>query len=98
MAMCATSPTIVNVTWSDIARDVTSPGEESDLLVVALAPVAMDFGRITVDRSPVLYRCGTPGQDRFRSMCDHLAIGALRCVVLTLLDVGLQRAMARAGR
>ena len=67
-------------------------------MVVALAPVAMDFGRIMVDRSPILYRWGTPGQDRFRSMWDHLAIGALRCVVLTLLDAGLLRAMARSGR
>jgi len=67
-------------------------------LVVSLALAAMGCGRITIDRSPILYLCGTPGQDRFWSMWDHLAIGALRCVVLTLLDAGLQRAMARWGR
>ncbi|CAB5002567.1 MAG: hypothetical protein F2754_04460 [Actinobacteria bacterium] len=67
-------------------------------MVVSLALAAMGCGRITIDRSPILYLCGTPGQDRFRFMWDHLAIGALRCVVLTLLDAGLQRAMARSGR
>ena len=67
-------------------------------MVVSLALAAFDFGRRTIDRSPILYRWGTPGQDRFRSMWDHLAIGALRCVVLTLLDAGLLRAMARSGR
>jgi signal recognition particle receptor subunit beta len=44
--------------------------------------VAMDFGRITVDESLVLYLFGTPGQDRFGFMWDDLALGALGAVAL----------------
>ncbi|MFI5842828.1 GTP-binding protein [Catenuloplanes sp. NPDC051500] len=44
--------------------------------------VAMDFGRITIDRDLVLYLFGTPGQDRFWFLWDELAQGALGAVVL----------------
>ncbi|QBI55074.1 GTP-binding protein [Streptomonospora litoralis] len=44
--------------------------------------VALDFGRITVDRQVVLYLFGTPGQGRFWFMWDELAEGALGAVVL----------------
>jgi uncharacterized protein len=44
--------------------------------------VAMDFGRVAVDRSLVLYLFGTPGQDRFGFMWDDLVTGALGAVVL----------------
>src|SRR5688500_11389810 len=44
--------------------------------------VAMDFGRITVDQSLVMYLFGTPGQDRFGFMWDDLCTGALGAVVL----------------
>jgi uncharacterized protein len=44
--------------------------------------VAMDFGRITVDDSMLLYLFGTPGQDRFWFMWDELARGAVGAVVL----------------
>jgi signal recognition particle receptor subunit beta len=44
--------------------------------------VAMDFGRITIDRELVLYIFGTPGQDRFSFMWDDLSIGAVGAVVL----------------
>ena len=44
--------------------------------------VAMDFGRITIERSLILYFFGTPGQDRFGFMWDDIAIGALGAVVL----------------
>ncbi len=44
--------------------------------------VAMDFGRITIDESLVLYLFGTPGQDRFGFMWDDLVVGALGAVVL----------------
>ncbi len=44
--------------------------------------VAMDFGRITVDESLLLYLFGTPGQDRFWFMWDELARGAVGAVVL----------------
>jgi uncharacterized protein len=44
--------------------------------------VAMDFGRITVDETLVMYIFGTPGQERFAFMWDDLCDGALGAVVL----------------
>lgn len=44
--------------------------------------VALDFGRITIDDSLVLYLFGTPGQDRFWFLWDELVRGALGAVVL----------------
>ena len=44
--------------------------------------VAMDFGRITVDETLVMYLFGTPGQDRFGFMWDDICLGALGAVVL----------------
>ena len=44
--------------------------------------VAMDFGRITVSESVVLYLFGTPGQQRFGFMWDELARGAIGAVVM----------------
>src|ERR687898_771124 len=44
--------------------------------------VALDFGRITIDKDLVLYLFGTPGQDRFWFMWDELARGAVGAVVL----------------
>ncbi|MET7641246.1 ATP/GTP-binding protein [Streptomyces sp. NPDC005438] len=44
--------------------------------------VAMDFGRITLSETLVLYLFGTPGQDRFWFLWDELAQGALGAVVL----------------
>ena len=44
--------------------------------------VAMDFGRITIDSSIVLYTFGTPGQERFGFMWRDLSVGALGGIVL----------------
>jgi signal recognition particle receptor subunit beta len=44
--------------------------------------VAMDFGRITIDSSLILYLFGTPGQDRFWFMWDELTRGSVGAVVL----------------
>ena len=44
--------------------------------------VAMDFGRITIDDSLILYLFGTPGQSRFWFMWDELATGAVGALVL----------------
>ena len=44
--------------------------------------VAMDFGRITLDRDLVLYVFGTPGQQRFWFMWDDLVRGAIGAIVL----------------
>ncbi len=44
--------------------------------------VAMDFGRITVDESLVLYLFGTPGQKRFDFMWEILSEGMLGFIVV----------------
>ena len=44
--------------------------------------VAMDFGRVAIDESIVLYLFGTPGQDRFGFMWNDLIQGALGAIVL----------------
>lgn len=44
--------------------------------------VAMDFGRISLDSSLILYLFGTPGQHRFWFMWDDLVKGAIGAVVL----------------
>src|ERR1700742_5034290 len=43
---------------------------------------AMDFGRISFPSDLVLYRFGTPGQERFWFMWDELAIGAVGAVIM----------------
>ncbi|MGH3715960.1 MAG: GTP-binding protein [Micromonosporaceae bacterium] len=48
----------------------------------ATTTVAMDFGRITLQDSLVLYLFGTPGQERFWFLWDELAYGAIGAVVL----------------
>ena len=44
--------------------------------------VAMDFGRITIDRELVLYLFGTPGQERFDFMWEILGEGMLGYVLV----------------
>ena len=59
-------------------RKITSDVEK----IKNATTVAMDFGRITIAESLILYLFGTPGQDRFGFMWDDLATGALGAVVL----------------
>lgn len=56
--------------------DVTLLGQKTT------TTVAMDFGRITVDETLVMYLFGTPGQERFGFMWDDICTGALGAVVL----------------
>jgi uncharacterized protein len=44
--------------------------------------VAMDFGRITIDKDLVLYLFGTPGQDRFDFMWEILGEGMIGYILL----------------
>ncbi|MGV9349293.1 GTP-binding protein [Streptomyces spiralis] len=44
--------------------------------------VAMDFGRLTLSQTLVLYIFGTPGQERFKEMWEELSRGALGALVL----------------
>ncbi|WP_017600409.1 GTP-binding protein [Nocardiopsis lucentensis] len=44
--------------------------------------VALDFGRITISPTLVLYLFGTPGQERFWFMWEELSEGALGAIVI----------------
>ncbi|GAA3217388.1 GTP-binding protein [Nonomuraea helvata] len=44
--------------------------------------VAMDFGRLSLERDLILYLFGTPGQHRFWFMWDDIVRGAIGAVVL----------------
>jgi signal recognition particle receptor subunit beta len=44
--------------------------------------VALDFGRLSLDRSLLMYLFGTPGQDRFAFLWDDLVEGALGVVIM----------------
>ena len=59
-------------------RKISSPEER----VKENTTVAMDFGRITVDESLVLYLFGTPGQKRFDFMWEILSEGMLGFIVM----------------
>lgn len=59
-------------------RKITSPEER----IKETTTVAMDFGRITVDDSLVLYLFGTPGQKRFDFMWEILSEGMLGFIVM----------------
>ncbi|MEV0643107.1 ATP/GTP-binding protein [Streptomyces sp. NPDC050619] len=48
----------------------------------ATTTVAIDFGRISLTGGIVLYLFGTPGQERFRSLWEDIAYGALGALVL----------------
>lgn len=64
---------------TELSRDVDDLSGVEDKTTTT---VALDFGRITIDPSIVLYLFGTPGQDRFWFMWNELAHGALGAVVL----------------
>lgn len=59
-------------------KKVTSEAER----IKESTTVAMDFGRITVDDSLVLYLFGTPGQKRFDFMWEILSEGMLGFIVM----------------
>ncbi|NTW03369.1 MAG: GTP-binding protein [Oscillochloris sp.] len=44
--------------------------------------VALDFGMISINDKLTLYLFGTPGQERFDFMWEHLALGCLGYVVM----------------
>ena len=73
------TPLSTEAAMTTVGQGVDDPG---GLATKRTTTVAMDFGRITVDESLVLYLFGTPGQDRFGFMWDDLAHGALGAVAL----------------
>jgi len=82
--------TISEITVLSTEQDIT----DSTRSRKAATTVAMDFGRITIDRSLVLYLFGTPGQDRFDFMWEILGEGMLGYVLL--LDASREDSLAEA--
>lgn len=82
--------TISEITVLSTERDIT----DSTRSRKAETTVAMDFGRITIDRDLVLYLFGTPGQERFEFMWEILGEGMLGYVLL--VDASREDSLAEA--
>src|SRR6187401_3802850 len=70
--------TISEITVLSTEKDITDATRSRK----AETTVAMDFGRITIDRDLVLYLFGTPGQERFDFMWEILSEGMLGFIVM----------------
>ncbi|MBW3647923.1 MAG: ATP/GTP-binding protein, partial [Actinobacteria bacterium] len=70
--------TISEITVLSTETDITDATRSRK----AETTVAMDFGRITIDRDLVLYLFGTPGQERFDFMWEILGEGMLGYILL----------------
>lgn len=70
--------TISEITVLSTERGITDSSRKRK----AETTVAMDFGRITIDRDLVLYLFGTPGQDRFDFMWEILGEGMIGYLLL----------------
>ena len=78
-AISEIEPLTTEASMTSVGVGVDDPGSVSTKTTTT---VAMDFGRITIDDSLILYMFGTPGQDRFGFMWDDLIHGALGAIVL----------------
>lgn len=74
--------TISEITVLSTEQDITDETRSQK----AATTVAMDFGRITIDRDLVLYLFGTPGQDRFDFMWEILGEGMLGYILVIDAD------------
>lgn len=70
--------TISEITVLSTERDISDHTRDTK----ERTTVAMDFGRITIDETLVLYVFGTPGQERFDFMWSILAEGMLGFVLM----------------
>jgi small GTP-binding protein len=82
--------TISEITVLSTERGVTDSTRKRK----AETTVAMDFGRITIDRDLVLYLFGTPGQDRFDFMWEILGEGMIG--YLLLIDANHEDSLEQA--
>ncbi|MEU1616060.1 ATP/GTP-binding protein [Streptomyces sp. NPDC008238] len=78
-AVSEITPLTTEAVMTRASEDIDDLGSTPDKTTTT---VAMDFGRITLDRELVLYLFGTPGQQRFWFMWDDLVRGAIGAVVL----------------
>ncbi len=82
--------TISEITVLSTEREVTDETRSTKRETT----VAMDFGRISIDRDLVLYLFGTPGQERFDFMWDVVSTGTVGYVLL--VDPNRPDSMAEA--
>jgi uncharacterized protein len=78
-AISEITPLTTEAAMTTVGQRVDELGEVTSKTTTT---VAMDFGRISLSESTVLYLFGTPGQDRFWFMWDELSKGAVGAVVL----------------
>ncbi|MFX0574834.1 GTP-binding protein [Nocardia nepalensis] len=82
-AISEIEPLETEAAMTEVAIGVDDAGRREDK---NRTTVALDFGRITLDSSLILYLFGTPGQDRFVFLWDDLVDGALGAVIV--VDTG----------
>ncbi|WP_433724781.1 GTP-binding protein [Nocardia sp. CA-129566] len=82
-AISEIEPLETEAAMTEVAIGVDDAGRREDKNQTT---VALDFGRITLDSSLILYLFGTPGQDRFVFLWDDLVDGALGAVIV--VDTG----------
>jgi uncharacterized protein len=78
-AISEITPLTTEAAMTGLSIGIDNAGEVSTKTTTT---VAMDFGRITLSESSMLYLFGTPGQDRFWFMWDEITKGAVGAVVL----------------
>jgi signal recognition particle receptor subunit beta len=78
-AISEINPLTTEAVMTALSLGVDEPGEAAEKQTTT---VAMDFGRVTLDKGLKLYLFGTPGQTRFSFMWDDLAQGALGALVV----------------
>jgi signal recognition particle receptor subunit beta len=78
-AISEIEPLVTEAAMTEVSVGVDDSGGLPDKNTTT---VALDFGRITLDESLILYLFGTPGQDRFWFLWDDLVNGALGAVIL----------------
>ncbi|GAA1268349.1 ATP/GTP-binding protein [Pseudonocardia aurantiaca] len=82
-ALSEIEPLTTEAAMTTAAVGIDDPGA---LQQKTTTTVALDFGRVTIESSIVLYMFGTPGQDRFGYMWNDITDGALGG--LALVDTG----------
>ena len=78
-ALSEIEPLTTEAAMTTAALGIDDPGQ---LQQKTTTTVALDFGRVTIESSIVLYMFGTPGQDRFGYMWNDITEGALGGLVL----------------
>ncbi|WP_198161708.1 GTP-binding protein [Nocardia puris] len=82
-AISEIEPLVTEAAMTEFSVGVDDAGHRADKTQTT---VALDFGRITLDSSLLLYLFGTPGQDRFVFLWDDLSDGALGAVIVVDTD------------